>query len=161
MRKVIGSSLVLAAGFFLWYLRMAERRRQRDTLREMTASLRRMGEEIRLARTPLPDLLERLAKGCRTDAAAFFREGAAMLRQGQPWRPGVEQLPLSGDVKHSLRKLAGDLHGDEHKVCKAIYLAIAEMEKEWEEREKRRPGEEKQLTAVCFSASAMLVILLI
>ena len=161
MRKLVGSSLVFGAGVFLWYLRMAERRRQRETLREMIASLRRMGEEIRLARTPLPDLLERLANSCQTDAGDFFREGAAMLRRGQPWRPTAERLPFPKTVQQSLCGLAFDLHGDERKVCNVISLVIIELEKERREREERRPGEEKQLTAMCFSLSAMLVILLI
>ena len=161
MRKLVGSCLVLAGGLLVWYLRMAERRRERETLREMIAALHRMGEEIRLARTPLPELLERLEKSCRTDAATFFRKGAAMLRQGERWVPYVEELPLSSEARRCLRDMAMDLNGDEHNMCKVILLAIEELERERKKQEEQRPGEEKQLTAVCFSASAMLVILLV
>ena len=159
--KLLGSVCILLGGASLWCLRMAERRCRRETLREVLFALRRMGEEVRMSRTPLPVLLERLARECETEAAVFFRSGAEAMGCGECWRPEVETLPLPEGAKRALQDLAAGLKGDEENVCKVISLACIELEKEREEAERRRLVEERQLTAVCFSASALLVILLI
>ncbi len=161
MRKLAGSGLVLLGGAVLWCLRMAERRRERETLREVILALGRMREEIRMARTPLPLLLERLAADCRTGAGEFFCLWAASLRGGGARKLTEEDVPLKGAAGRCLLELQKTAKGDEESICKVIALAVMELEKERSSLEERRQDEEKQLTAVCFSASALLVILLI
>jgi len=163
--KLLGSIFVMSGGGLLWYKHMARRKRRRETLSDLLAALRRMGEEIRMARPPLPWLLERLAKDCGPEAEAFLQSGAEALRQGRPlgehWQRRAEKLPLSGEERRILTTLGYELRGDEETVCGAIRLAMAELEREKERWEAQRLGEEKQLTAVCFSGAALLVILLI
>lgn len=165
MVKLLGSLLILSGGFMARWAQAAERRRRRDTLSDLLTALRRMAEEVRMARTPLPDLLERLALDCGPDAAAFFRAAADAVRQGAElsgaWAAAAEDLPLAGMDKAELRDLGKDLRGDEESVCKAISLVIYSLAKSAEEQDRRRPQEERRATALCFSAAALLVILLI
>ena len=43
---------------------------------ELLAALEDMGQEIRMARTPLPELLDRLALRCRSQAGDLLQETA-------------------------------------------------------------------------------------
>jgi stage III sporulation protein AB len=120
-----------------------------------------MREEIRMARTPLPALLEGLAADNR--AGSLFLHAAEAARQGGDlaavWRREAQALPLEARDREIVVSL--DLRGDEESVCKAIFLATYDLAKSAGEQEQRRPEEEKRATALCFSAAALLVILLI
>ena len=165
MVKAVGSACVLAAGFLAWRDQMAERRRQRETILDLLTALRRMGETVRMTRTPLPVLLSSLAEDCGPDAAAFFRGGAEALARGEPvygtWAHMAEVLPLPREDRRTLATLGGDLRGDEENICKAVSLAVCELTSCAGKLEQDRPAEEKRTTALCFSAAALLVILLI
>lgn len=165
MVKLMGSLCILAGGAIARWVQAVERRRRRDTLSDLLTALRRMAEEIRMARTPLPDLLERLARDCGTEASGLFCTAAEAARQGgalsAAWAAAVEELPLPEGDRAVLRDLGEDLRGDEEKVCKAVSLVIYTLAKSAEEQEQRRPQEERRATALCFSAAALLVILLI
>ncbi|MDD3346326.1 stage III sporulation protein AB [Oscillibacter sp.] len=164
MVKVLGSLLILAGGVLVRRARLAERRQKSDTLSDLLTALRRMSEEIRMARTPLPPLLSSLGASCKS-AGGLFCGAAAALASGEglstAWGRGVDGLPLSPRDRSVLSALGDDLHGDEESVCKAISLVIYELTKSREDLEKDRQAEEKRTTALCFSAAALLVILLI
>ena len=165
MLKLLGSTLILGAGVWLRWNTLTQRRRMRRVLEECPAALRRMAEEIRMARTALPLLLERLAGQCGPDAAVLFSGAAAALRRGEPltpvWRTLSEKLPLPLESREVLADLGADLHGDEEAVCRAILLAVQRLEQHREDLENSRQAEEKRVTALCFSGAALLVILLI
>lgn len=165
MVKLLGSLCILSGGFLARWAQAAERRRKRDTLSDLLTALRRMAEEIRMARTPLPDLLERLSRDCGPDAAAFFRTVADAARQGgelsEAWAAAAEPLPLDGGDKADVQALGKDLRGDEENICKALSLVIYNLAKSAEEQDRRRPQEDRRATALCLSAAALLVILLI
>lgn len=165
MLKLLGGILVLLGGGLGRWAQMAERRRRRDTLFELAAALRRMGESVRMARTPLPLLLEGLSEGCGRDAAAFLLGAAEAARRGEDlpgrWRRLAEDLPLSEGDRRALAGLADDLQGDEEKVCKAVLLVSIQLEKSASAAEETRRAEEQRASALWFSAAALLVILLI
>lgn len=165
MVKLLGSLCILSGGFMARCVQAAERRRKRDTLSGLLTALRRMAEEIRMARTTLPDLLERLSKDCGASASDFFRAAADAARQdgelSEAWASAADILPLADADKAVLQDLGKDLRGDEESVCKAISLVIYHLAKSAEEQERRRPQEDRRATALCFSAAALLVILLI
>ena len=60
--KALGAALVLAAAGGVWLRTLAGQRRELDTLRRLAALLARMGAEIQGRRTPLPRLMEELAR---------------------------------------------------------------------------------------------------
>lgn len=165
MLKLLGSLCVAFGGTLAWHAQRAERRRERDTLADLQRAFRRMGEEVRLARTPLPALLNSLAKDCGGPAAAFFQAAFDATANGedlpQIWRKRAEALPLRRRDKSAVSDLAGDLQGDEENVCKAIIHVTNILADSAREAERKRPEEEKRAAALWFSAAALLVILLI
>lgn len=165
MLKLLGSLLIASGGSLAWYLQLSERKRRRDTLSDLQTAFRRMGEEVRMARTPLPALLERLAANCGPEAAAFFTT-VSKASEGEEdlsavWRREAETLPLDGEDKSAVLELGNDLQGDEEKVCKAISHVTYALVKGAEKAERERPEKEKRAAALWFSASALLVILLL
>jgi len=165
MMKLLGSFLVAAGGALAWYFQMSERRRRRDALTDFQTAFRRMGEEVRMARTPLPALLETLAGNCGPEAAAFFSAVSKATGEGEHlsaiWRREAEALPLDGENRSAVIELGDDLQGDEEKVCKAISHVTYTLAKGAEKAERERPEKEKRAAALWFSASALLVILLL
>ena len=165
MLKLLGSLCVASGGGLAWYVQRAERRRERDTLSDLQRAFRRMGEEVRMARTPLPDLLRVLAGDCEAPAAAFFEAVSRAAAGGESlprvWREQAEALPLRETDRSAVSALSGDLQGDEEKVCKAISHVTHALADSAGEAERKRPEEEKRAAALWFSAAALLVILLI
>ncbi len=165
MVKLLGSFCIAAGGALAWYSQRAERRWERDALSDLQRAFRRMGEEVRMARTPLPALLLGLAGDCKEPAAAFFKAVSRAAAEGEDfpraWRKGAADLPLRERDKAAVSTLAQDLQGDEEKVCKAISHVICTLADSAGEAERKRPEEEKRAAALWFSAAALLVILLI
>lgn len=165
MLKLLGSLCVVSGGALAWYIQRTERRRERDTLSDLQRAFRRMEEEVRMARTPLPSLLSALSRDCAGPAAAFFQAVSQAAAKGEPlpriWRERAAALPLHEMDKSAVSHLSGDLQGDEEKVCKAISHVINTLACSAGEAERKRPEEEKRAAALWFSAAALLVILLI
>ena len=165
MIKLLGSLCVFAAGAMAWYCQRQERRNRRRLLAELIAALGRMEMEIRLARTPLPRLLGRLAAERRGTAAAFLRTVSHGLTAGESpapvWERAAAALELPEEGKRALLSMAEALQGDEESTCKAILLAQEKLRNSLTQMEKQRPEEDKRATALCFSAAALVVILLI
>ena len=164
MTKLLGSFLVLGASLGGMTLQLREQRRQRRVRLDLLDALRRMGEEIRIARTPLPDLLERAAD-CGGEAGEFFRAAARAVREGEGaaavWRERAELLPLEEEERRALGGLEVRFGGDEESLCGAITLSCAVLQRHGEEEERRRGMEEKRSAALWGSAGALAVILLI
>ena len=164
MLKLLGSVCVLGGGALYWLIALAERRRTRTALGDLLSALRRMREEIRMARTPLPLLLETLGSDCRgLETAALFQRSAEAALQGEGletvWRDGVRLLPLASREREVLENLT--LRGDEESICKGISLVITDLARGIEELERQRPERDRRTAALCFSGAALLVILLI
>ena len=164
MTKLLGSLLVLAAAFVGMIQQSRQRRWQRQTRLDLLNALRRIGEEIRLARTPLPRLLEQAAE-CGGEAGEFFRVAADSARSGEGvsavWSVEAASLPLEEEERRALGELGSRFGSDEESLCGAIALASAVLQRHAEEREQRRGEEEKRSAALWGSAGALLVILLI
>lgn len=165
MLKLLGSLCILAGGALARWLDLAGRRRKRDTLSDLLSALQRMGETVRMARTPLPILLNTLARDCGPEAASFFSGTANAARRGESlpeaWRSLAERLPLDGTDRGVIASLGCSLQGDEEMVCKAVSAAVSRLSGSLEETRQKRAEEEKRATALWFSAAALLVILLI
>ena len=165
MIKMIGAFLVLLGGGIVWHQGRMERKRQRTTLCDLLMSLRNMAEEIRVARTSLPDLLERLGQDCEEDAAEFFLAVLRRMKKGEQlkgaWEQEAKKLPLSSMAREAVSHIGESLERDEESACKAISLACYKLSEVYERADRQCPQEEKRMAAVCFSTAALLVILLI
>ena len=165
MIKLVGSLCVLFAGGSVWWLQHQEQRRRRQVLAELASTLERMETAIRLNRTPLLPLFRQAARGRCHEVSQLFERSAAALAAGTPpesvrWQP-VPCLPVSETDKRALSELVNALQGDETSACKGISLARKELQNSLSQLEEQRPDEEKRTAALCFSAVALLVILLI
>ena len=156
---------MMLGGALARWVQLSAARRRRDTLAGLAAGLEQMAEEIRMARTPMPSLLDCLARSRRGPERTFFRLGAEALAGGEElpeaWQRAIEVLDLPSQVLTVLEELGQNLRGDEEKVCKALSLAASRLEKQLADWDEQRPEAEKRTTALWFSASALLVILLI
>ena len=165
MTKLLGSLCVFAAGGMVWWSRRQERQKKRRLLSDLIAALGRMETEIRLTRIPLPRLLKRLAEGCGEETRAFFQDASRGLEAGETlaaaWNRAVEKLGLPDGDKQVLLTLQEPMQGDEMSACKGISLAMEKLRNRLKELDNQRPEEEKRATALCFSAAALVVILLI
>ena len=165
MVKLVGAVCILGAGTWAWRRSAAERRRELDTLADLTALLDRMGEEIRLRRTSLPRLLGSLGRDRTGPVRDFCTSVAASLARGAPlgqsWRSAAEALPLGPESRTALTALGDSLQGDEESVCKALTLAGKILEKNLAAARDHRQETEKRSAALWLSSAALLVILLI
>lgn len=101
---------------------------------------------------------------CHEVSQLFERSAAALAAGRSPeivWCQTVSCLPVSETDKRALSELVNTLQGDETSACKGILLARKELQNSLSQLEKQRPDEEKRAAALCFSAAALLVILLI
>ena len=163
--KLMGSLCVLFAGGSVWWLQRQEQRRRRQVVAELVSTLERMETSIRLNQTPLLPLFRQAARGRCHEVAQLFERSAAALAAGRSpeigWCQTVSCLPVSETDKRALSELVNALQGDETSACKGILLARKELQNSLSQLEKQRPDEEKRAAALCFSAAALLVILLI
>ena len=110
-------------------------------------------------------LFRQTARGRCHEVSQLFEGSAAALAAGRSpeivWCQAVSCLPVSETDKRALSELVKALQGDETSACKGILLARKELQNSLSQLEKQRPEEEKRTAALCFSAAALLVILLI
>lgn len=161
--KVLGSSLILGAAFWGWWVQRRERTAVRRVRLELLSALGRMAEEIRLTRTPMPDLLEAAASDCSGAGETFFRSVSAAVREGETlgaaWKNAARELPLEEEERRALEGLT--FEGDEERLCRAMTLCVSVLQRRAEETEKRRQEEEKRWAALWGCAGAMTVIVLL
>ena len=93
----------------------------------------------------------------------LFSNSGDLLRQGTavPWKDLAGTLPLPPAAQRTLSTFGGALRGDETAVCRAAELATRQLADYARQLEQKQQEEEKQITALCFSAAALIVILLI
>lgn len=165
MLKLVGSMCILGAGFLLRTFQVQEHRRGIAALRDLLASLARMESEIRLNRTPLPRMLERLGADCGSDVKAFFCTVSEAVREGEhlpaAWRSAAVSLPISPAGQASVAGISQKLGGDEEEICNGILLVSNSLKGELEQKLTGQADFEKRCTAFCLSGAALLAILLI
>ena len=100
MLRVVGAVLLIGGTAFLGFSAAAALGRRVRTLRVLLGVLELMEREISFRLTPMPDLLEELARRARPPLRELFmrcREGVNRLGEkdlGQLWRDALEQIPL-------------------------------------------------------------------
>ena len=165
MIKLLGSFCVFAAGGIVWSVRRRERRKQRLLLSELIAALGRMETEIRLTRMCLPQLLKLLAAERCREVSAFLTAVSQGLAAGKTpaavWKQAVAELDLPEESRQTILRLAETMQGDETSICKGIALAGKKLKNSLDRMEDQRQEEDRRATALLFSATALVVILLI
>lgn len=165
MLKLLGSLCILFGGVASRMMLVGATREELAVLDELVSAFGRMEDEIRLNRMPLPRLLERLASGRKSAAAAFFRAVCAAALKGEVlpevWRREAARLPLHKNEQAVVGDLGEKLSGDEESVLKALAFARRQLLRTLEKKREQQRDLERRSTAVCFSSAALLIILLI
>ena len=164
MLKLLGACCVICAGAWVYLSTAVEERRRLEVLRRLAAALETMGDEIRMNRTPIPRLLKKLEAGGKDEVSAFFTSVRFLCEEialTDAWRHAAEQLPLPETVKGAFLELGNCLSGDEERACRGITFLKEQLRRELECRRSRVMEAMRYRAAVCFSAAAMVIILLI
>lgn len=122
--------------------------------------LYQLREGIRMARLPLPQLLDRAAQD-----EAFFGEVLRELREqeelSEAWGLAAENLPLPPQSWKIWCWLGRHLTGDEQSVLQAMTYAEQIMAQERQRLVEQEQEVNRRTAAMCFSAAALAVILLV
>lgn len=163
MRKLAGGLCVMGAGGMLWYRLIREARRRTRVMGELALALEEMAEEIRRNRTPMPRLLAKAARGRSREVTAFFT--AVELESPEygldgAWRKAAGRLPLAEEEVGAVAEAGCALPGDEEQVCRGLRTAADALRRALQARRETAAEAERRCTALCFSASALMIILL-
>lgn len=165
MIKLLGSALILGGFSAAWLSELRRWRRELESLNDLVAVLEELSNGVRLTRTPLPRLFRRLGQTRPGAVGDWLMEMSGALERGEGIRPvwanACKALPLEEGIQKTVGELGYKLSGDEQQICKAISLVGIQLTRELEEKCRRKRDWERQLTALCFSGAALLIILLL
>lgn len=163
--KALGAALLLGGAALLCRALLADRRRERDTLRALAAALEGLEREVRVSLVPMPRLLARRGWGRYADA--FFASVLA-LREAQSerslpdcWRAAAHSLPLSPQERESIARPADALGGEEEDLLRALHASAQELRAALVSRETESARERRLIPALCFSLSLLVTVLLL
>ena len=158
--KWLGSALIFCGGFWWWRLCLLGRKQEKQTLERLLMMLHQLRDGIRMARYPLPQLLERAAQD-----EPFFGEVLRELQKqealSKAWGMAAENLTLPPQSWEIWYWLGRHLTGDEQSVLQAMTYAEQVMEQERQRLAEQEQEVNRRTTAMCFSAAALAVILLV
>ena len=163
MLRGIGAILIIGAGLLLRGTIVSKARREERTMCALRDALLAIEREIALNLTPLPALFTR--GGCGEIADAFFASVSDGLRSGGTlrdcWAASASELALPQAIKDRVARLGATLSGDEESVRRALCAMSDELSEVMETRQRGRAQRERVTTAICVSASAFLLLVLI
>ena len=167
MIRALGALLVFAGGGSVSLLWVARRRREIAAAGELLYALHRLEREIRCEKKPLPPLFRALAEETKGEGQRFF---AGLMRRWeaepetplpQLWLAQSDTLLLPQEGRRVWQELGRRLAGDEESLQGALRLAAEELEELRRRLERALPEARRLSAAVCLSASAFLVLLLL
>lgn len=163
MLRLAGGTLILFAGVLLRGALLGGAREELRTLRTMRDALLALEREIALTLAPLPELLSRGGFGEAADA--FFAAVSDAVQSGQTlgdaWRDAAQRIFLPNGQKTRFARLGSMLGGGEESVRRTLLFAADELSRTIEAREREKRERERLTTALCFSGSLLLAMILI
>lgn len=165
MLKLIGSICIIGSGISMLRQKKKANQQRYEILTNMVLALRNMQEGVRLARAPLPELLNQIAEGYGRETTRFFQRIVFELQDGKDavsaWKSACLDLPIQKSEQTAISAVAECLRNDEESICKGIELAINTLRNARSEWDKHRAEEEQRTAALYISSAMLLVILLI
>ena len=164
MLKLMGSGCILSAGMWLLRKIMKEERRRTAVLRDLTAALETMTDEIRMNRTPMPRLLLKVGAGRCGEVMDFFaavRVSGGEIGLSSAWRRAATALPLPEQEKQAFSELGSCLTGDEEQACRGLHAVSDQLDRALKRQCDVSAESAKRNAALCFSGAALMIILLI
>ena len=165
MLKLLGTVCILGGGTVVWVQQVSASRKELAVLRQLLLVLDQMEGEVHLMRTPLPRLLRKLSGGRMSCVAEWLTAMASGLERGESLSicaaGPIVQLPLDPEGRDALSELVEKLSGSEEQVCRGILLVRNQLADLLETKRLCQKEMEKRTAALCFSATAFLIIILI
>ena len=163
--KLLGAALVLTGFGAAWWSQMRAWRQEEETTACLAALLEQLCARIRLTRRPLPRLLREVSGAGRSPAELCLRETAEAVERGVPpaqaWAAACRTLPLGETARAAAAEPGGALSGGEEDICKAIQIAADRLRAELTQLRQEKRDRARRSGAVCFSAAALVIILLL
>ena len=168
MLRLAGALMVAGGMSTLGFLAAGGLGRRVRTLRALAGALELMERELSFRLTPMPELLEGLAKRAPPPADRLFarcRAGLADLGErslGELWREGLAEFPLKGDERlllEGLGEVLGRYDGEGQRSALREARSALEGMLEEAQAERVRLGRVYQVTGT--AAGAALAILLL
>lgn len=171
MLKMIGAFLIVA-GTTAWGACSVLRMRGRvKALNSLIWSLELMREEICTNLTPMPELLELMAKSAPKPASELFRRASGSLCElgrksfREIWQAAVEETPsllLEPEEREILTELGGGLGKyDFESQGRVIRSAVRKLEAKAEKAEKERAANSRLHAFLGVAAGMFAVVVLI
>ncbi len=165
MLRLFGCAMIFSGGAAAAALHARASLREVEVLGAMCHVLGCMESEIRLNRTPLPRLLLKLSLQSEGELRYFLqtvgKEAAGDRFTVALWRQACGQLPLGNYERGLMEELGDKLSGDEESLCRALHLTREQLLAAYDEHRRTRREKERRNAAVCLSASAFIMILLL
>lgn len=170
MLRMLGAALVMAGALWCGLAAVARLRRREGTLESLRASLLWLSEELTFRLTPLPTLLERLARERPGAVGLFYRDALAGLRRDpeaglrQSWRAAmVRQLDVLAEEERQILVEVGQTLGryDAQAQAQALSQAAARLDaiRVQAQEETHRLG--RVYTALSLAAGAAVTLVLL
>lgn len=168
MLRLAGALMVAGGMSTLGFLAAGGLGRRVRALRALAGALELMERELSFRLTPMPELLEGLAKRAPPPADGLFarcRAGLADLGErslGELWREGLAEFPLKGDERlllEGLGEVLGRYDGEGQRSALREARSALEGMLEEAQAERVRLGRVYQVTGT--AAGAALAILLL
>lgn len=167
MIRALGALLVLAGGGGLSLLTVQARRREIAAAGELLYALHRLERSVRCEKRPLPPLFRALAEETSGEGRRFFTaltrrwEAEPETPLPQLWCAESAALALPEEGRRVWRELGRRLAGDGESLEGALRLAAEELEELRRGLERALPQTRRLSAAVCLSAAAFLLVLLL
>lgn len=160
--KLLGATAILAGSTLAATRRLAEGRRERQTLRELAAALELLAHGVRTSLLPLPRLMERRGGGI---ADEFFARVLTACADGTSlgicWRAATQTLHLRAAERETLAR-AADAFGETEEGVVAVLLDCARSLREAETVRSHEAMQSQRLTlALALGCGILLTVMLI
>ena len=165
MLRILGCALIFGGGAAAAALHARASLREVEILGALCHVLGCMESDIRLNQTPLPRLLMKLSLQSEGELRCFLQT-VGKAAEGDRftvslWRRSCGQLPLGNYERGLMEELGDKLSGDEESLCRALSQTREQLLTAYDDHRCTRGEKERRNAAVCLSASAFVMILLL
>ena len=160
MAQGAGICCVVGGGLCLRKQLVSQWRQERRLLLELARNLRFLESGIRVCRDPVPRLLQQL----HTPFSLAVLQHLAEQEEpnlSRSWRETAQTLPLKAEEREWLAAAGESLTADAQNACQTLLRTAELLERVAEEERQALEQRERVCTALCFSGSSLLVLLLL
>lgn len=157
----IGAGLVFISGFVVRGHIVGDMRANRQALSFAIALTEKLARDIAFDLTPVPRLLQRYAEeGKNPFCGDVIQEMSFGNGLALSWKIAAQRLRLSDEQREHFAALGGCFSYEEEGVQRALRSTAEEYRTQLAQLTQKRQERERLVTALCLSASTLLLVLL-